>query len=69
MEARDFSRGRLHQAKMYDDNLSLSEKAKWIVVSNFAEIWVYDMDQQKLEPQKFPLEEIPAKFSLFNVNI
>lgn len=32
------------QAKMYNDNLPSSEKARWIVTSNFAEIWVYDMD-------------------------
>ena len=32
------------QAKRYNDNLPVSEKARWIVTSNFAEIWVYDMD-------------------------
>ena len=32
------------QAKRYNDNLPSSEKARWIVTSNFAEIWVYDMD-------------------------
>ena len=32
------------QAKRYNDNLPLSEKAKWIVISNFDEIWIYDMD-------------------------
>lgn len=32
------------QAKRYNDNLPLSEKARWIVTSNFAEIWIYDME-------------------------
>ena len=32
------------QAKRYNDNLPHSEKARWIVTSNFAEIWVYDME-------------------------
>ena len=32
------------QAKRYNDNLPSSEKARWIVTSNFSEIWVYDMD-------------------------
>lgn len=32
------------QAKRYNDNLPVSEKARWIITSNFAEIWVYDMD-------------------------
>ena len=27
------------QAKMYDNGLIVSEKARWIVTSNFAEIW------------------------------
>ena len=30
------------QAKMYDNGLPHSEKARWIVTSNFAEIWIYD---------------------------
>ena len=32
------------QAKRYNDNLPSSEKARWIVTSNFEQIWVYDMD-------------------------
>ncbi len=53
------------QAKDYDNALPLSEKAKWIIVSNFAEIWVYDMDTRVPEPTKFTLSEIPTKYSLF----
>lgn len=53
------------QAKSYDDVLPLSEKAKWIIVSNFKEIWVYDMDTRKPEPQKFSLDEIQTKFGQF----
>ena len=54
------------QAKMYDNSLPVSEKAKWIVLSNFAEIWVYDMDTSKPEPTKFELVDIPQKYSLFD---
>lgn len=32
------------QAKRYNDHLPSSEKVRWIVTSNFSEIWVYDMD-------------------------
>jgi len=32
------------QAKRYNDNLPVSEKARWIVTSNFSEIRIYDMD-------------------------
>ena len=53
------------QAKMYDNSLPVSEKAKWIILSNFAEIWVYDMDTRVPEPTKFTLAEIPTKYSLF----
>ena len=53
------------QAKMYDNSLPVSEKAKWIIISNFAEIWIYDMDTRVPEPTKFTLAEIPTKYSLF----
>ena len=53
------------QAKMYDNSLAVSEKAKWIIVSNFREIWIYDMDQQAPKPKKFELTELMSKYSLF----
>ncbi len=53
------------QAKEYDNALPVSEKAKWIILSNFSEIWVYDMDTSKPEPQKFDLSEIQTKYSVF----
>lgn len=37
------------QAKRHNDNLPLSEKAKWIITSNFAEFWIYDMDTTRPE--------------------
>ena len=54
------------QAKMYDNSLPVSEKAKWIIISNFAEIWVYDMDTRVPEPKKFTLAEIPNKYPVFD---
>lgn len=53
------------QAKMYDNSLPVSEKAKWIILSNFAEIWVYDMDVAVPEPEKFLLEQIPHIYNKF----
>ena len=38
------------QAKRYNDNLPFSERARWIVVSNFTEIHIHDME--KVEPEK-----------------
>ena len=53
------------QAKMYDNSLPLSEKAKWIIVSNFQEVWVYDMDTKVPEPKKYTLMDVYSKPSLF----
>lgn len=56
------------QAKRYNDNLPLDEKAKWIVTSNFAEIWIYDMNT--VEPEKnittIQLDEIQGKYALLD---
>ena len=54
------------QAKDYDNALPVSEKAKWIIVSNFAEIWIYDMDMRIPEPTKFSIGDIPIKYSQFD---
>ena len=53
------------QAKMYDNSLPFDEKSRWIILSNFAEIWIYDMNARVPEPQKITLAEIPTKYSLF----
>ena len=53
------------QAKMYDNSLPVSEKAKWIILSNFAEIWVYDMDTARPTPVKYSLIEIRDKYPEF----
>ena len=54
------------QAKMYDNGLPHSEKARWIVTSNFSEIWIYDMDQKKPEPVKIILEELQTKYHMLD---
>ena len=52
------------QAKMYDNCLPLSEKARWIVTSNFAEIWIYDMESKKPEDSvvKVSLENLQREY-------
>ena len=52
------------QAKYYDNYLPHSEKARWIITSNFAEIWIYDMDQKVPEPLKLSLEDLQTKYHL-----
>lgn len=54
------------QAKMYDNGLVRSEKARWIVTSNFAEIWIYDMEQRRPEPVKLALADLQSKYHLLD---
>ncbi len=53
------------QAKEYDNGLGHSEKARWIVLSNFAEFWIYDMEQQNPQPLKLTLKDLQSKYSMF----
>jgi hypothetical protein len=52
------------QAKRYDDNLPLVEKAKWIITSNFQIFQVYDMNMPGAAPVTIALEDLPEKASL-----
>ena len=54
------------QAKMYDNGLPFGEKSRWIVTSNFAEIWIYDMEQKKPQPLKLALADLQAKYHLLD---
>lgn len=54
------------QAKEYDNLLPYAEKARWIVTSNFAEIWIYDMAVMKPEPVKITLTDFPAKYHMLD---
>ncbi len=54
------------QAKRYNDNLPYEEKARWILTSNFQEIWVYDMNQKVPAPQKFGIENLRSQYSQLN---
>lgn len=54
------------QAKGYDNYLPFSERARWIVLSNFAEIWVYDLDAKKPEPVKILLPELQDKYHILD---
>lgn len=54
------------QAKRYNDNLPYDEKARWIVTSNFAEIWVYDMNEKVPKALKIELTELQDKYQLLD---
>lgn len=52
------------QADRYNSKLTFDERARWIVTSNFVEIWIYDMNQAQPEPTKIALEELQSKYPL-----
>ena len=54
------------QAKRYNDFLPYTEKARWIITSNFEEIWIYDMDARVPEPVKIMLQELTNKYRLLD---
>ena len=56
------------QAKRYNDNLPRSEKARWIVTSNFAEIWIYDMEATVPEKSviKLTIADLQNQYSLLD---
>ena len=56
------------QALRYNQHLPYSEKARWIVTSNFKEIWIYDMEKndREREPIKLYTDELRDKHKLLN---
>jgi len=54
------------QAKEYDNLLPYDEKARWIIISNFGEIWIYDMSVMQPEPVKLTLPELSTKFHVLD---
>lgn len=54
------------QAKRYNDNLPYEEKARWIIISNFTEIWIYDMNVQVPKPNKIMLVELQGKYPMLD---
>ncbi|MBR5345504.1 MAG: class I SAM-dependent DNA methyltransferase [Clostridia bacterium] len=53
------------QARMYSDCLPLDGKPRWIIVSNFGEIRIYDMNAPRPEQSviKLPLIDLPDRFN------
>ena len=50
------------QAKRYAAELPYSQRPRWIVTCNFAEFWVYDMEQPNGEPQKILLKNLEKEY-------
>ena len=50
------------QAKRYVGEMKASEKPRWIVVCNFAEFLVYDLEEPNAEPQQILLKDLEKDF-------
>lgn len=46
------------QARRYGRNLPLKERPRWIITSNFREIWIYDEDKPGSPPEIIKLEDL-----------
>lgn len=54
------------QAKRYNDNLPYDERSRYIVTSNFKEIWIYDLNKVVPTPEKILL--INLRDSLYRLD-
>ena len=54
------------QAKYYDNYLPFDERARWIVTSNFSEIWIYDRNADKPEPIKIGIADLQSKYHMLD---
>lgn len=50
------------QAKRYADALPYSEPTRWIIVSNFKEFWIYDLNRPNSEPDIVKLEDLENEY-------
>jgi type I restriction-modification system DNA methylase subunit len=54
------------QAKRYNDHLPYDERARWIVTSNFAQIWIYDMNMPVPTPLKLEIQNLQSQYSVLD---
>ena len=54
------------QAKRYNDELALSEKARWIVTCNFERFLIYDMEKPKEPPTELLLKNMAKEYHLLD---
>lgn len=55
-----------HQAQIYNNNLPNSERANFIITSNFKEIRIYDMEHPNNDPISVEVSKIAENVSLFD---
>lgn len=55
------------QAKRYSDNLGYTKRARWIIVSNFRQLDIYDMEKPHPKAQRIELENLQKDVYMLNV--
>ena len=55
------------QAKRYADELVYDKGVRWIIVSNFKEIHIYDMKKRHQEPEIILLKELPKYYYVLQI--
>lgn len=50
------------QAKRYSSEMPYSERPRWIVISNFEEFHIYDMEKPRGEPEIIFLKDLPKEY-------
>ncbi|MBR0416016.1 class I SAM-dependent DNA methyltransferase [Candidatus Saccharibacteria bacterium] len=50
------------QARRYADNMPTDEKPRYIITSNFKEIWVYDENRPHSDPEKILVKDLPKEY-------
>lgn len=54
------------QAKRYSANLPYSQRPRWIVICNFQEFHIYDMEQLNGDPESLLLSDLPKEYYRLN---
>ena len=50
------------QARRYANNMPVDERPKYIITSNFKEIWIYDENRPHSDPEKILLKDLPKEY-------
>lgn len=57
------------QAKAYSIELPYSERPRWIIICNFKEFHIYDMENPKGEPESILLEKLDTQYERLSILI
>lgn len=50
------------QARRYANNMPRDDRPRYIIVSNFQEIWIYDENRPHSDPEKIVVKDLPKEY-------